>query len=216
MFKQLTMLPRIYFIRHGETEWSLSGQYTSRTDLLLTAHGEDLARELGLGLTDISFTRVLSSPRQRARRTCELVIPGVTLEIEPDLAEWDYGDYEGQHSEAVHKQRPDWNLFHNGCPNGETPSQIATRADRLIAKVRTMGGNIALFSHGHFGRVLAARWIGLPVSEAQHFLLGTASLSVFDYEHDQADSPVIALWNASSEYILTGRKQEIEPKPIHP
>ncbi len=210
------MLPRIYFIRHGETEWSLSGQYTSRTDLPLTAHGEDLARELGLRLRDVSFTRVLSSPRQRARRTCELVIPGVTLESEPDLAEWDYGDYEGQHSAAVHKQRPDWNLFHNGCPNGETPSQIATRADRLIAKVRTMEGNIALFSHGHFGRVLAARWIGLPVSEAQHFLLGTASLSVFDYEHDQADSPAIALWNASSNYILVERKEELNPKPIRP
>ena len=210
------MLPRIYLVRHGETEWSLSGQYTSRTDLPLTEHGEDLARELGLGLREIAFARVMSSPRQRARRTCELVLPGVTLEIEPDLAEWDYGDYEGQHSAAVHKQRPDWNLFHDGCPNGETPSQISTRADRLIAKLRTLDGNFALFSHGHLGRVLAARWIGLPVSEAQHFLLSTASLSVFDYEHDRADSPVIALWNASSKDVLAGRNDMLEPKRIYP
>ena len=210
------MLPRIYFIRHGETEWSLSGQYTSRTDLPLTAHGEYLARELGLRLREISFARVFISPRQRARRTCELVIPGATPEVEPNLAEWDYGDYEGQHSAAVHKEHPDWNLFRDGCPGGETPSQISTRADRLIAKVRTMEGNIALFSHGHFGRVLAARWIGLPASEARHFTLGTASLSVFDYEHDHADSPVIALWNASSKYVLAGRNDMLEPKRIYP
>jgi len=209
------MLPRIYLVRHGETEWSLSGQYTSRTDLPLTAHGEDLARELGLRLTDISFTRVLSSPRQRARRTCELVIPNLTPEIEPDLAEWDYGDYEGQHSAAIHEQHPDWNLFRDGCPDGEAPNQVSTRADRLIAKLRALDGNIALFSHGHFGRVLAARWIALPISEAHHFLLGTASLSIFDCENDQADSPVIALWNASSKYILAERKAEIGSKPIH-
>ena len=182
----------------------------------MTARGEESARELGLRLREISFARVFTSPRQRARRTCELVIPGVTPEIEPDLAEWDYGDYEGQHSAAVHEKQPDWNLFRDGSPGGETPKQISTRADRLIAQLRTLDGNIALFSHGHFGRVLAARWIGLPVSEGQHFLLGTASFSIFDYEHNQADSPVIALWNASSQYILAGRKQEIEPRPIHP
>lgn len=209
------MLPRIYFIRHGETEWSLSGQYTSRTDLELTPRGEDMARELGLRLQETSFARVLTSPRQRARRTCELVVPGLTPEIEPDLAEWDYGDYEGQHSATVRKKHPDWNLFRDGCPQGETPAQVSFRSDRVIAKVRAMEGNIALFSHGHFGRVLAARWSGLAVIEARHFLLGTASLSVFDYEHDQADSPVIALWNASCELICVGRKQEMEPKARH-
>ena len=191
------MLPRIYFIRHGETEWSLSGRCTGRTDLPLTQHGADLARELGRRLTGISFARIMSSPRERAQRTCELAIPGGTREIEPDLAEWDYGDYEGQHSAAVHQTHPDWNLFRDGCPGGETPKQVSTRADRLIAKLRTLEGNIALFSHGHFGRVLAARWIGLPVSGAQHFLLSPASLSIFDYEHGQADAPVIALWNAT-------------------
>jgi len=215
LFGRLNMLPRIYFIRHGETEWSLSGQYTSRTDLPLTEHGEDLARELGLRLREISFARVFASPRQRARRTCELVIPGSSPEIEPDLAEWDYGDYEGQHSAAVHQEHPDWNLFGDGCPGGELPAQTSVRADRLIAKLRTLDGNIALFSHGHFGRVFAARWIGLPVTEAQHFLLSTASLSIFDYEHNQTDSPAIALWNASSKYMLAERKAEIGPKPFH-
>lgn len=209
------MLPRIYLIRHGETEWSISGQYTGSTDLPLTQHGEHLARELGLRLSGIQFTRVLSSPRQRARRTCELAIPGVTPEIEPDLVEWGYGDYEGKHSVAIHEQHPDWNLFRDGCPHGETPNHVTTRADRIIAKLRTLDGNIALFSHGHFGRVFAARWIGLPVSEAQHFLLNTASLSIFDYEHDQADSPAIALWNASANYVLAGGRQQAKPNPTN-
>ena len=166
-----------------------------------------MARELGLRLRDIPFSRVLTSPLQRARRTCELAGLSVAATIEPDLAEWDYGDYEGKHSAAVHAQQPDWNLFRDGCANGESPAQVSARADRLIAKLRAFEGNVALFSHGHFGRVFAARWIGLPVSEARRFLLGTAALSVFDYEHDQADSPVIALWNASSNYILVERKE---------
>ena len=168
------MLPRIYLIRHGETEWSLSGQHTGRTDIPLTARGEDEARELGQRLRDIQFARVLTSPRQRARRTCELAGLGPVAEIEPDLAEWDYGDYEGQRSADIRKARPDWNLFRDGCPRGEMPAQISDRADRLIARLRVLDGNVALFSHGHFGRVLAARWIGLPVSEGQHFLLPTA------------------------------------------
>jgi broad specificity phosphatase PhoE len=191
------MLPRIYLIRHGETEWSLSGRHTSRTDLPLTARGEDAARELGRRLRDIPFARVLTSPRQRARRTCELAALGPVAEIAPDLAEWDYGDYEGQRSADIRQGRPDWNLFRDGCPRGETPAQISERADRFIVRLRGLEGNVALFSHGHFGRVLAARWIGLPVSEAQHFLLGTASLGILDYEHNHVESPVIALWNAS-------------------
>jgi probable phosphoglycerate mutase len=192
------MPPRIYLIRHGETEWSLSGQHTSRTDIPLTACGEDGARELGSHLRDIPFTRVLTSPRQRARRTCELAGLGSMAEIEPDLAEWDYGDYEGKRSADILPTRPDWNLFRDGCPRGETPAQISDRADRLIVRLRVLDGNVALFSHGHFGRVLAARWIGLPVSEAQRFLLDTASLNILGYEHNLAESPVIALWNADS------------------
>jgi len=192
------MLPRIYLIRHGETEWSLSGQHTGRTDISLTAPGEDGARELGQRLRDIQFARVLTSPRQRARRTCELAGLGPVAEIEPDLAEWDYGDYEGQRSANILQARPDWNLFRDGCPRGETPAQISDRADRFIARLRVLEGNVALFSHGHFGRVLAARWIGLPVSEAQRFLLDTASLSILGYEPNHPEVPVIALWNAGS------------------
>jgi broad specificity phosphatase PhoE len=191
------MPSRIYLIRHGETEWSLSGQHTGRTDIPLTARGEDGARKLGLRLREIHFNRVLTSPRQRARRTCELAGLGSVAEIEPDLAEWDYGDYEGERSAEIRKARPDWNLFRDGCPNGESPAQISGRADRLIARLRVLEGNVALFSHGHFGRVLAARWIGLPVIEAQCFLLDTASLNILGYEHDRVESPVIALWNMS-------------------
>jgi probable phosphoglycerate mutase len=196
------MLPRIHLIRHGETEWSLSGQHTGRTDIPLTARGEDAARKLGQRLRDIQFTRVLTSPRLRAQRTCELVGLGAVAEVEPDLTEWDYGDYEGQRSADILQARPDWNLFRDGCPRGETPAQVSERADRLIARLRTMQGNIAIFSHGHFGRVLAARWIGLPVRQAEHFLLSTASLSILGYEHDLAKEPAIVLWNAVSNAIF--------------
>ncbi len=190
------MLTRIYLIRHGETEWSRSGQHTGLTDIPLTAHGESQARELGQRLRDISFTRVFTSPRQRARRTCELAGLGSGVEIEPDLQEWDYGDYEGQRSMDIRDRQPNWNLFRDGCPNGESPSQISERADGVIARLRALEGNIAIFSHGHFGRVLAARWMGLPGAQAQHLLLSTASLSLLGYEHNRVEEPAIMLWNA--------------------
>ena len=186
----------IYLIRHGETEWALSGQHTGRTDIPLTANGEAAARKLGLKLKEVVFTRVLTSPRLRARRTGELAGVQPAAEVEPDLAEWDYGDYEGLRSAEILKARPDWNIYHDGCPHGESPVEIAGRADRLIVRLRSLTGNVALFSHGHFGRVLAARWIGLPVTEAQRFQLDTATLSILGYEHDRVESPVIALWNA--------------------
>ena len=191
------MLLRIYLIRHGETEWSLSGQHTGLTDIPLTAHGESQAPELGQRLRDISFARVFTSPRQRARRTCELAGFAPVAETEPDLTEWNYGDYEGQRSVDILKGRPDWNLFRDGCPCGESPAQVSDRADRFIARLRALEGNVALFSHGHFGRALAARWIGSSVRQAQHLLLSTASISILGYEHNQADEPVIALWNAA-------------------
>ena len=197
MIDQRNVLPRIYLVRHGETEWSLSGQYTGRTDVPLTVHGENAARELGQRLRDIPLAHVLTSPLLRARQTCALAGLTPVAEIEPDLAEWDYGDYEGQRSADIRNLRPDWNLFRDGCPRCETPAQVSDRADRFIARLRVLDGNVALFSHGHFGRVLAARWIGLPVSEAQRFLLDTASLSILGYEHNLAESPVIALWNSS-------------------
>ena len=189
---------RLYLVRHGETAWSISGQHTGRTDIPLTAQGEQDARTLAEGLGTVTFSRVFTSPRQRARRTCELVGLGATAHIEPDLAEWDYGDYEGQRSADIRKSRPDWNLFRDGCPHGESPADVSDRADRLIAQLRALQGTIAVFSHGHFGRVLAARWIGLPVSQAQHFLLSTASVSILGYEQDSADESAIALWNAVS------------------
>ncbi len=192
---------RLYLIRHGETAWSLSGQHTGGTDIPLTKQGEQDARELGERLRAVRFSRVFTSPRQRARRTCELIGLDAVVEIEPDLAEWDYGDYEGQHSVDIRKGRLDWNLFHDGCPRGESPVQVSERADRMIARLRALEGNIAIFSHGHFGRVLAARWIGLPVGQAQHFLLNTASLSILGYEHNLASESAIVLWNAVSNEI---------------
>ena len=176
-------LSNLYLIRHGETAWSLSGQHTGRTDIPLTEHGEQDARKLAERLRTVKFSRVFTSPLQRARRTCELAGLGEVAEIEPDLVEWNYGDYEGQFSLDTRKKRPDWNLFRDGGPRGESPAQVSKRADRLIARVRALEGNIASFSHGQFGRALAARWIGLPVRQAQHFLLNTASLSVLGYEH---------------------------------
>ena len=190
----------LYFIRHGQTAWSLTGQHTGRTDIPLTAAGEDQARQLMPWLHDVDFTRVLTSPRQRARRTCALAGLGAKAEIERDLREWDYGDYEGKLSLDIDKQRPGWDVFEEGCPGGEMPEQVADRADRLIAHLGTMGGRIALFSHGEFGLALAARWIGLQVAGGRHFLLGTASLSILTYNPAHLERRVIALWNASPEF----------------
>jgi broad specificity phosphatase PhoE len=188
-----SMPVRLYFIRHGETEWSLSGRHTGHTDLPLTERGEQNARLLGERLRLVRFIRVFTSPSQRAHQTCALAALAPAAEIEPDLAEWDYGEYEGRRTADIRKVRPDWNLFRDGCPHGEMPAQISDRADRLIADLRALEGNIALFSHGHFGCVLAARWIGLPVIEGQHFQLLTASLTILGYESHDLELPVIVL-----------------------
>ena len=193
----MSALLRLYLIRHGETEWSLSGQHTGRTEVPLTARGEEGARELAPILADIAFARVFVSPRVRAQRTCELAGLAETAEIEPDLAEWDYGDYEGLRSSEIHQQRPDWNIFSDGGPHGESPAQISDRADRLIGRLRGQSGNIALFSHGHFGRVLATRWIGAPVALGQHLALSVAALNILGFEASHPEIPVIALWNFS-------------------
>ena len=189
---------RLYLIRHGETGWSRSGRHTGRTDIPLTPNGEDEARELGKQLRDISFAQVLTSPLRRAVQTCSLSGLDKNPEIEPDLAEWDYGDYEGQRSVDILEARPDWNVYRDGCPGGEMPAQVSARADRLISRLLKLDGNIALFAHGQFGSVLAARWIGLAVAEAEHFMLGTASLSILAFDPHHAGVPVIALWNALS------------------
>jgi len=148
-------------------------------------------------LEPIVFSAVLTSPRLRARRTCELAGFGSAAHVEPNLAEWDYGDDEGRRSVDIRKKRPDWNIFRDGCPNGETPEAISTRVDRLIARLCTRDGNVALFSHGQFGCVLAARWIGLPVLDAQHLSNDPASLGILGFDAHHPDVRVIALWNAA-------------------
>ena len=187
-------LPVVYFARHGETEWSLSGQHTGLTDLPLTERGERNARRLGERLKGLSFAKVFTSPLQRARRTCELAGFGDRAEIDPDLVEWNYGEYEGKRTEEIHAKRPDWQLFRDGCPGGESPQQVGARADRVIKRIRGIQGNVLIFSSGHILRVLTARWLGLEPVGGQYFLLSTASLSELGYEHNLSQ-PVIQLWN---------------------
>jgi len=187
-------LPVIYLARHGETAWSLSGQHTGTTDLALTPRGELNARRLGQRLRGLSFARVLTSPLQRARQTCELAGFANANTVDPDLVEWNYGAYEGRKTVDIHRERPDWLLFRDGCPGGESPQQIGERADRVVKRIRAMAGDVLLFSSGHFLRVLAARWLGLPPADGQYFLLSTASLSELGYEHN-ATEPTIRLWN---------------------
>jgi len=191
---------RLFLIRHGETAWSITGQHTGFTDIALTAHGKDEARSLSRCLRTIAFTRVLTSPLLRARRTCELAGIGAEALTEPDLVEWNYGDYEGKRTVDIQQERPGWNVWRDGCPHGETPANISDRADRLLARLRALAGNIALFSHGQFGSALAARWIGLAVIEAQHLALSPASLSILAHEAGHPEVPVIALWNAVTVY----------------
>src|SRR5262245_13645652 len=175
-----TALPQVYLARHGETEWSLSGQHTGRTDIPLTPRGEDNARQLGQRLLGLSFALVLTSPLQRARRTCELAGFGAHAVVEPDLMEWNYGDYEGKKTSEIRQSRPDWFLFRDGCPGGESPEQVGLRADRVIARLRA-ASDVVVFAHGHILRILAARWVGLPPGQAQHLLLGTAALCILGY-----------------------------------
>jgi len=186
---------RIYLIRHGDTEWSSSGRHTGTTDIPLTPQGESRAEALAGLLRPLVFDRVLVSPRQRAWRTCELAGLGAKAAAEPELAEWNYGDYEGKTSPEILQAHPGWHLFQDGCPNGESPSQVSARADRLLERLRLLPGRTALFSHGHFGRVLGARWMRLPVIAGARLLLDPASLSILGYEHDKPEAPVIGPWN---------------------
>jgi broad specificity phosphatase PhoE len=188
-------LPIVYIARHGETAWSLSGQHTGLTDIPLTERGERMAMALADRLKGMSFATVLSSPLQRAYRTCELAGFAAEAKRDADLVEWNYGQYEGLTSKQIRAERPDWNLFRDGCPGGETPDAIAARADRMVARLKGLPDPILLFSSGHISRVLAARWLGLGVEVmAARLLLGTASLSALSYEHSLAE-PAIRLWN---------------------
>jgi broad specificity phosphatase PhoE len=194
------VLPVVYLARHGETLWSLSRRHTGLTDLPLTERGERNARALGERLRGLPFARVFTSPLQRAARTCELAGFGDVAEVERDLLEWNYGDYEGRTSADIHRERPDWQLFRDGGPGGEMAEQVAARADRLVHRVREIEGNVLLFSSAHFLRVLAARWLGLPPAAGQYFLLDTASLSALSYEHNLSE-PVIRLWNETRHVV---------------
>ncbi len=188
------VLPVIYLARHGETVWSRDGRHTGRTDLPLTEEGERNAHHLRDRLAGLAFAKVLTSPLQRAKRTCELAGFGAVAEVDPDLVEWNYGDYEGIRTAEIRRKRPDWALFRDGCPNGESPSEVAARADGVVAHIRAINGNVLIFSSGHFLRVFAARWLGLEPLIGKYLMLDTASLSALTYEHDLCD-PAIRVWN---------------------
>jgi broad specificity phosphatase PhoE len=195
-------LPVVYLARHGETAWTISRQHTGVTDLPLTSQGEAEAVRLRKRLEGMKFAAVLTSPLQRAIRTCELAGFGALAEIESDLREWNYGAYEGRTSAEIHAERPDWQLFRDGCPEGESPDQIGARADRVVLRVRAIPGDTLLFSSGHFLRVFAARWLGLEPGAGKFLVLGTASLSAVGYEHDRSE-PVIRLWDETSREPLS-------------
>ena len=184
---------QVYLIRHGETEWSLSGQHTGITDIPLTGNGRRIAKLLAPALAKETFALVLTSPLERARRTCELAGLGERAEIDRDLMEWDYGEYEGLTPKEIHARAPGWMLFSDGCPGGETPEQVSARIDRVIARTHAAQGHVALFAHGHVFRVFAARWLGLPAAAGGHFLLDTATLNILSYYHGM---PALKRWNA--------------------
>jgi broad specificity phosphatase PhoE len=187
-------LPTIYLARHGETEWSKSGQHTGRTDLPLLPAGEDAAKLLKARLAGLAFTRIFSSPLSRAKRTAELA--GFAPELEPDLLEWNYGDFEGLKTVEITAKRPGWNLFRDGAPGGETPEEVAARVDRLVAKLKGLTGNVICFAHGHILRTIAARWINQPVTLATCMLLSTATISILSFNHHRLEEPAIKVWNS--------------------
>jgi probable phosphoglycerate mutase len=190
-----TELPRLFLARHGDTPWTVSGQHTGRTDLALNFQGEQNARQLGERLHQNTFVRVFTSPLQRASKTCELAGYGPRAEIDSDLFEWDYGAFEGKTSKEILKQRPDWQLFRDGCPNGESPDDVAGRANRFIARIRAVQGDVLAFSSGHIIRMIAARWLALPAESGRFFYCRPASVGVLGYEHNSYDEPIIRAWN---------------------
>jgi broad specificity phosphatase PhoE len=187
-------LPVIYLARHGETAWNLTGQHMGVVDLPLTERGERNARRLGGRLRGLTFVKVFTSPLQRASRTCELAGFKAAAVVDPDLLEWNYGTYEGKTTAEILKERPGWDMFRDGYPGGESAAQVGARADRIVDRVRAIGGNVLLFSHGHFLRLLAARWLGLKPVAGRFFLLNPASLTALGYE-DNRSQPVIRFWN---------------------
>src|SRR5439155_16083123 len=187
-------LPVVYLVRHGETAWSLTGRHTGLTDVPLTERGERNARRVGERLAGLDFAKVFMSPLQRAARTCELAGFGSVAEVDRDLVEWNYGKYEGLRMVEIHAHHPQWQLFRDGCPQGESPDQVGARADHVVSRVRAIKGDMLIFSSGHLLRVLAARWLGLESAAGRFFMLATASVSVLGYENGPSQ-PVIRLWN---------------------
>jgi probable phosphoglycerate mutase len=187
-------LPQVYLVRHGETAWTLSRQHTGLTDIPLTENGERGAKLLGENLKHLQVARVFTSPLQRAKRTCELAGFGDRCEIDAELVEWDYGDFEGLTTAEIRKKQPDWNVFRHGCPGGESVQAVGERADRVIGRMRKLNVDVLVFSSGHFSRVLAARWLKLDAGSGALFALNTATLSILGYEHD-LEEPVLKLWN---------------------
>ena len=187
------MPARLYLIRHGETEWSAAGRHTSRTDIPLTAKGEADAAKIGTRLRGLAFTKAFSSPLLRARRTAELA--GFSPETDADLMEWHYGDFEGLRTAEIRERHPDWSVFHDGCPGGESVQEISDRVDRAIAKLRAQTGNVLVFAHGHLLRVLAARWVGQSAALGRALYLSTATISILGFDHHAMDEPTIRLWN---------------------
>jgi broad specificity phosphatase PhoE len=182
----------VFVVRHGETAWSLTGQHTGRTDIPLTESGRRLAGRLRPVLASETFSLVLVSPMQRARQTCELAGLGTAAVIDPDLVEWNYGEYEGLTPKQIDEKAPGWLIFRDGCSGGESPAQVGARVDRVIARARAVEGDVALFAHGHVLRLLVARWIGLPAGAGQHFLLDTGTLCVLGYYRE---IPAVKIWN---------------------
>jgi broad specificity phosphatase PhoE len=205
-------LPMIYLARHGETAWSLTGQHTGLTDLPLTELGERNAQRLGGRLSGIVFDGVFTSPLRRAMRTCELAGFGSVTEIDSNLLEWNYGEYEGRRSVEIHAERPDWQLFRDGAPGGESPQQVAERANRVVDRLRVVSGNVLVFSSGHFLRMLAGSWIGMEPFEAKALMLSTGSLSVLGYEHN-LEQPAIRLWN-DTNHLLPSNDQTIDANSL--
>jgi broad specificity phosphatase PhoE len=198
-------LPTVCLARHGQTAWTVSHQHTGSTDLPLTPEGEAEAIGLSDRLAGRRFAAVFTSPLQRAVRTCELAGYGPVAVVEPDLLEWNYGAYEGRTTTEIHAERPGWDLFRDGCPGGEMPEAVGARADRVIQRVRAIGGDVLLFSSGHFLRMFAARWLGLEPRAGKYFVLGTASLSEMGYEHDRSE-PVIRLWGETHHDRCAGHE----------
>jgi len=184
----------VYLVRHGETEWSISGQHTGSTDIPLTDNGKGVARELGRKLEGVEFAAVWSSPMSRAIDTARLAGFEHVVRIDDRLKEWDYGECEGKTTPEIRETRPDWFLWRDGCPGGESPAQVGARADGLIEEVRAVAGDVLLFAHGHILRAIASRWLGYPPEDGMHFSLGTATLSILGWEHEAAS---IWRWNAS-------------------